>query len=63
MTRFIWQKAYKGPFGRKEAEALVADLKKVSDPEKNNIYDARVRMRPFGKISVVSYDVYIKTKK
>ena len=52
-----WQKVYKGPFNKKEAQEIAGDLRKTADPQKNLIYDARVRSRKGGK----GFDVYIKT--
>jgi len=58
-TKFIWQKPYVGPFNRKLAEDLVSDLKGVSNPDVNAIYDATLRKRR----NTQQFDVYIKTDK
>ena len=57
MRTLKWEKVYKGPFSKKEAQDIAGELRKTADPQKNLIYDARVRSRKGGK----GYDVYIKT--
>ena len=52
-----WEKVYAGPFEKKEAIGLADELKKGADPNKNGIYDARVRKEK----NKNSYQVYIKT--
>jgi len=55
--KHIWQKTYKGPFSKKEAEGLVQNLKDVANPDINSIYDAAIRKRRGSN----KYDVFIKT--
>jgi len=57
MTKFKWQKPYRGPFKKAEALAYCEHLKKTSKPEVNGIYDATIRRRR----NTQQYDVYIKT--
>lgn len=54
-----WKKAYRGPFTLKGGEEIVEQLRKAADPDKNGLYDAKIRpARTEGK-----YDIYIKTEK
>ena len=57
MRNIKWEKAYKGPFPKKEALDLVAHFRNIANPDVNGIYDARIRSRKGGK----SFDVYIRT--
>lgn len=75
MVKGRWEKAYRGPFEKKEAVAVMEDLKKVADFEKNGILEVTLRKRP-RKIKCVctaacgaglghnsyKYDVYVKTQ-
>ncbi len=74
MSTTKWAKAYKGPFEKAEAVKVAAELREKADPDKNGIYDARVRARRKGNCVCTAacgaglghnqrYDVYIKTKK
>jgi len=51
-----WQQVYVGPFSKKEADKMVAGIKKVANPAVNAIHDAKTRKRPKKNL----YDVYIK---
>jgi len=57
VTTLTWKKTYKGPFIRSESLGLVQNLREISDPDINLIYDARIRSRR----NTNKYDVYIKT--
>ena len=73
-TKTRWEKAYRGPFEKKEAIEIIDELKIVADPEKNGIEKIAIRKRP-RKIKCVctascgaglghnsyKYDVFIKT--
>jgi len=59
MRTLRWEKVYKGPFEKKEAQEVASELRSKASVEKNGIYDARVRSRKGGK----GYDVYIKTSR
>lgn len=74
MRTLKWEKVYKGPFSKKEAQDIAGDLRKTADPQKNLIYDARIRARKKSKSQCVctaacgaglghneKFDVYIKT--
>ena len=52
-----WKKAYKGPFGKREAIEVMEDLKRKADPEKNGIIKVAMRKRS----NKEKYNVYIKT--
>lgn len=57
-VKLIWQKTYVGPFKKAEAEKLAEEVRKIANPEKNLIYDAKIRRRK----NSIKYDVYIKTE-
>jgi len=59
MTKFKWQKPYRGPFKKVEALAVCEDLKKTANPDVNGIHDAMIKPRA----NTQQYDVYIKTEK
>lgn len=74
MSTTKWVKAYKGPFAKEEAKKVAEELREKADPNKNGIYDARVRVRRKGNCVCTAacgaglghnekYDVYIKTTK
>lgn len=46
MSALKWEKAYEGPFDKKLAQALAADLKTTAKPAVNSIHDARAIRRP-----------------
>jgi hypothetical protein len=58
MSNLVWQKPYVGPFTKKEAEAIIVDLKRVANPEVNSIHNAEARSR-----GGESYDVYVLVEK
>lgn len=74
MPKLKWERPYVGPFKKSEAEALVADIKKIANPEMNGIHDARIRKsRKYSKCVCTAacgaglghnekYDVYIKSE-
>lgn len=61
MPRTKWEKAYHGPFQKDEALKLVEGLREVANPDKNLIYDARLRVRTTRRSDMEKrYDVFIK---
>jgi len=59
ISKTHWVKAYRGPFSKKTALNLVEDLKKIANPELNDIYGVKKRRRNDSE----NYDIYIKTSK
>lgn len=77
-TKLIWEKVYKGPFEKEEAEKLAEGIRAVAKPEVNLIHTAKIRMRRrrakgnrcvctaacgIGRGHNEMYDVFIKTEK
>lgn len=58
MPKLKWEKVYKGPFAKAEAEGLAQGLREIAKPAENLIYDAGIRRRPKSE----NYDVFIKTE-
>lgn len=57
MQNLVWEKAYKGPFGKEEAWQLAKELTETADPSKNLIYTARALRSEDG------WHVYVLTDK